>query len=96
MINLSSKGLTRLLLVMLVCMTLTLAAVAQSTTDGAISGTVSDVQGAVVPNASVTVRNIGTNAQQTTTTDASGFFRVLHLQPAAYEVTVTTHGICTF
>lgn len=94
--NFSSKSLMRLLLVVLVCMTMTLVAVAQSTTDGAISGTVADVQGAVVPNASVTVRNIGTNAQQTVTTDGSGYFHVLHLQPAAYEVTAGQKGFASF
>src|ERR1051326_4984252 len=64
------------------------SALAQSTTEGAISGTVYDPAGAVVPNATVTVRNAGTNAEQTVTTDAQGYFRVTHLQPAIYGITV--------
>src|SRR6266567_5870482 len=43
---------------------LTSGAFAQSTTDGAIGGTVTDPSGAAVPNAKVIVRNNGTNAEQ--------------------------------
>ena len=46
---------------------------AQSTTDGAIGGTVYDTNGAVVANAKIVVRNNGTNAETTITTDGSGF-----------------------
>jgi outer membrane receptor protein involved in Fe transport len=80
----------------LVLMIVPIAALAQSTTEGAIGGTVSDVQGAVIPKASVTVRNIGTNAQQITTTDESGYFRVIRLQPAVYEVTVSATGFANY
>src|ERR1700728_2326398 len=38
-------------------------ACAQSTTQGAIAGTVEDASGAVVPNATVTIHNEGTNAE---------------------------------
>jgi len=65
---------------------------AQSTTDGAIGGTVYDATGAVVPNATVTVHNNGTNAEQTVTTDASGYYRVIKLQPSVYTVTVSAQG----
>ena len=78
----------KLVLGMLVILLLVGGAFAQSTTEGAISGTVYDAAGAVVPNATVTVRNAGTNAEQTATTDASGYFRITHLQPALFIVTV--------
>jgi hypothetical protein len=68
----------------------------QSTTEGAISGTVFDQQGAVVGGATVTVRNVGTNAEQTATTDSSGYFRVIRLQPARYEVTVRAQGFASY
>ena len=42
---------------------------AQSTTDGAIGGTVLDTTGAVVPNATVLVHNNGTNAEQAAVSD---------------------------
>src|SRR6476661_2813283 len=69
---------------------------AQSTTDGAIGGTVYDTNGAVVANAKITVRNNGTNAESTITTDGSGFFRVNKLQPGTYTVTVTQQGFAPF
>jgi hypothetical protein len=69
---------------------------AQSTTDGAIGGTVYDPSGAVVTNATVTARNNGTNLEQTVRTDASGYFRVTKLQPATYTVTVAATGFETF
>jgi hypothetical protein len=69
---------------------------AQSTTDGAIGGTVFDASGAVVPGATVVVHNNGTNAEQTQTTDPAGFYRALKLEPAVYTVTVTATGFETF
>ena len=69
-----------------------MSAVAQSTTDGAIGGSVKDSQGAVVQNASVTVRNEETNSEKTATTDSEGRFRVVQLQPGTYSVNVTATG----
>lgn len=68
----------------------------QTAVDGAVGGTVLDASGAVVSNASVTVHSNGTNAEQVVMTDASGYFRVLHLQPGAYNVTVTASGFDTY
>jgi hypothetical protein len=66
--------------------------IAQSTTDGAIGGTVLDPSGAVVSGAQVVVHNNGTNAEETATADPSGYFRVIHLQPGSYTVTVSHQG----
>ncbi len=71
-------------------------AIAQTAVDGAIGGSVLDSTGAVVPNASVVVHNNGTNAEQTISSDASGYFRVLHLQPGDYNVTITGSGFDTY
>jgi len=65
---------------------------AQSTTDGAIGGTVSDPSGAAVPNTAVTVTNNGTNLAQTVSTDEWGYFRVAKLQPASYTVSIDAAG----
>jgi outer membrane receptor protein involved in Fe transport len=64
----------------------------QSTTQGAIAGTVMDPSDAAVPNAKVTVKNNGTNAEETVVTDDSGYYRVAKLTPAFYTVTVTASG----
>lgn len=69
---------------------------AQSAVDGAIGGNVLDSTGAVVANAQVLVVNLGTNAQQTVVTDGTGYFRVIHLAPGAYEVKITASGFDTY
>jgi hypothetical protein len=65
---------------------------AQSTTTGGINGTVTDPQGGVVPNATITVTNIGTNGVVTATTTDDGGFRVTNLQPGTYKVETTVAG----
>ena len=72
------------------------SAFAQSTTDGAIGGTVSDPNGAVVAGAKVTAHNNGTNAEKAVTTDNSGYYRITQLQPGSYTVTVTPTGFAPF
>ena len=69
---------------------------AQSTTDGAIGGTVYDTNGAVVANAKVVVHNKGTNAETTITTDGSGYFRINKLQPGAYTVAISEQGFAPY
>lgn len=64
-------------------------AFAQSTTDGAIGGTVYDSTGAVVGGAKIVVHNNGTNAEVTRTADSSGDYRVPGLQPGTYTVTIS-------
>src|SRR6266851_10238277 len=62
---------------------------------GQISGNVTDPSGAIVPNATVTVKNVGTNAVRTVTTGDSGAFVVTGLQPATYEVVIKSPGFQT-
>lgn len=69
---------------------------AQSAVDGAIGGTVEDATGAIVSGASVVIQNTGTNASQTVVTDASGYFRVVHLQPGFYTMRVTANGFSSY
>ena len=64
-------------------------------TTGTIQGTVTDANGAAVPDAGVEVKNLGTNATRTTATDEEGRFIVLQLQPGLYNVTVTKSGFAT-
>ncbi|HLJ77026.1 MAG TPA: TonB-dependent receptor [Acidobacteriaceae bacterium] len=69
---------------------------AQTAVDGAIGGTVADSSGAVVPNATIVVHNLGTNAEQTAESDGSGYYRIIHLQPGTYTVTVRAKGFSEF
>jgi hypothetical protein len=68
----------------------------QSSTQGAIGGTVFDATGAVVPKANVTVRNDGTNAEFHMTADESGYFKAPLLEPGTYTVTVTLGGFSEY
>jgi hypothetical protein len=73
----------------------TLAASAQSTTEGAIAGTVEDATNAVIPKAAVTVHNDGTNADLHLVADASGYFKAPLLEPGSYTVTITAPSFGT-
>lgn len=59
---------------------------------GAIQGVVKDAQGAMLPGASVVIRNVDTGARFETTTDRDGHYQVLALPPAEYEVQVSITG----
>jgi len=58
------------------------------TVQGVITGTITDPTGAVVPGATVTITNVGTNVSQTTTTGSDGSYRFPLVPPGAYTVEV--------
>ena len=64
-------------------------------TTGTIQGTVTDANGAIVPGASVEIKNLGTNLTRTLTTDDGGRFVALALPPGPYSVTVSKAGFAT-
>ena len=57
-------------------------------TEGSISGNVTDPTGAVIAGAAIRTTNILTGATAEATTDSFGYYRVLHLAPGNYSVTV--------
>jgi hypothetical protein len=60
---------------------------AQGQTDqGAITGTVTDTQGAVIQNATVTITNLDTQLQLTTKTNASGIYVFAPIKVGQYRV----------
>jgi hypothetical protein len=60
---------------------------------GRVIGTVTDQQGAPIPQAKVTVTNVGTNVHWETVTDAdNGTYQVLNLPIGNYSVTVEQEG----
>ena len=62
--------------------------VRSQTVQGVITGTITDPTGAVVPNATVTIRNVGTNISQSTTTGSEGSYRFSLVPPGTYTVDV--------
>src|ERR1051326_2569777 len=57
---------------------------AQSTF-GEFVGTVKDPSGAVIAGASITVKNVGTSSTRTASTDETGSYTVVNLEPGDYE-----------
>ena len=67
------------------------AAFGQSNT-GSITGVVTDPNGAVVPNATVTVTNQGTNEARTVQADGEGRYEVPGLSNGVYTIETTASG----
>ncbi|HET8666386.1 MAG TPA: TonB-dependent receptor [Terriglobales bacterium] len=64
---------------------------------GSIVGTVKDATGAVIPNATVTVKNTDQNVVlRTMKTDGNGYYNALALPVAHYSVTVEAEGFKKF
>ncbi len=59
---------------------------------GRITGLVTDPSGAVIPKATVTLRNEGTNVLTTRTSDSGGAYTFELLNPGLYTVQVTSPG----
>ncbi len=59
---------------------------------GSITGTVTDPQGTLVPGATVTITNTGTNVSNRVSTNETGYFEVNLLNPGPYSVTVEAQG----
>src|SRR6185503_3654045 len=80
--------------VTIVCFALFSVAVLAQEPTGAIEGTVTDPQGAIVQGAALTVRNAATNFSRSATADDNGHYRISQLPPGTYEVKVI-HSIST-
>ena len=70
-----------------------LASAAFAQTDrGTITGTVTDPAGAVIPNAPIEAKNVGTDAVYSAATSGTGNYTVAQLPAGTYELTVTVAG----
>src|SRR5512146_2364143 len=59
---------------------------------GSVVGTVTDQTGAVVPEATVTVKNANTGLTREVTTNASGFYTIRNLLEGTYDLSVNKSG----
>src|SRR5258708_8734354 len=73
----------------------TTPALAQTPT-GTILGNIKDAQGAVVPGATVTATNLGTQYSRSTVTDGAGEYALRLLPAGSYKVVVTLSGFNNF
>ncbi len=71
---------------------ITLAVGQGAVTGGSVTGVVSDNTGAVVPGASVTLRNPATNFERQVTTDDTGQFTINDVPPGMYTVAIERAG----
>jgi hypothetical protein len=77
-------------------MFLPLEAVAQINGTGTIQGTVTDPTGAVIPGASVKLREVTTGQERNVITSGAGFYSAAALPPGRYAVTVTATGFVAY
>ena len=63
------------------------SALGQQTT-GEIQGTVKDPNGAVVPNASITIKGVTLGFNRTVQTDSEGVFRAREIPPGTFTVSL--------
>jgi outer membrane receptor protein involved in Fe transport len=63
---------------------------------GQMSGSIVDSSNSVLPGATVTAVNTGTQTTRTVTTDANGVFTITELLAGRYELTVTLNGFKTY
>ncbi|HEX4650818.1 MAG TPA: carboxypeptidase-like regulatory domain-containing protein, partial [Granulicella sp.] len=87
-----AHSLLRIALLLLASLPLQQRALSQSSTTGAIRGTVTDPSGAVLPNATVTVLSDATGTTRTATTDGSGSYNVGLLPSGTYKVSFHADG----
>ena len=74
-----------------IVMFLAVGVFAQSNT-GTITGQVQDTNGAIVPNAAVTVTNVGTSESKTVQSNDEGFYEAPSLSTGIYKITATASG----
>src|SRR5688572_29649249 len=80
---------------MLVSGSLAASALAQGLT-GQISGTVTDAGGGVMPGATVSIKNAGTNQVREAVTGGDGTFQFPDLLAGTYDITVAVQGFKTY
>jgi hypothetical protein len=68
---------------------------AQTAATGALTGTVTDASGGVIPNATVTLTSLDTGQVRTANTDAAGTYRFVLLNPGTFKVSFAAPGFKT-
>jgi hypothetical protein len=85
----SPRSFTLLVAIFLLC----LSAIARGQgTNGSLTGQVTDPTGDVIPNASITLTNVGTNFPQTVESDQTGVYIFRLVPPGMYKLAITAPG----
>ncbi len=92
----SPKAMNAVVLISILALSLGALRPLRAQVSGAtLSGTISDSQGAAVPNAKVSARNLATGVATDTTTNTAGAYTLPNLIAGDYQVTVTAEGFAT-
>jgi len=89
------SSLARITAMLLVVLLASFAVAQSASTTGRIAGTVQDATGAVIPNATIVVKNMGTGAVFGSTSSSEGAYVVPELSVGLYSVTVSGGGFGT-
>jgi hypothetical protein len=89
------SAMLSMVLLLVVCVGGALSAWAQSTSTGTVAGSVTDPSGAVVAGASVALTDTATNIARSTTTNATGRYIYVDVNPGIYNLTVSKAGFET-
>ncbi|MBA2702830.1 MAG: TonB-dependent receptor [Blastocatellia bacterium] len=89
------RRLLRVSLIMVALATVVLFSLSANaqTEQGRIAGTVTDVNGALVPGATIVVKNERTGEERTVTTSDIGYFIISALRPSTYSVTANAKDL---
>jgi hypothetical protein len=94
-IFMTSKKLSSLWLAFVLCIAFAMPLLSQSAGTGALTGTVIDPTGAVVPGVSVLLVSLDTNQTRTATTGSDGVYKFSLLPPGNYSVRFSAPGFKT-
>jgi len=86
------QKIQRLACLLLALQVIAASVVAQSAASADLHGTVKDRSGAVIPGATVSLRDESRNFERTIQTDKAGYFTLLSLTPGRYTLIVTAKG----
>jgi Carboxypeptidase regulatory-like domain/TonB dependent receptor len=87
------RTLIQVLLVCIAVFSFATLAMSQAQSNAAdLQGVVRDPKGAAISGATVTARNLATNASRSATTDGDGAYQLISLPPGGYEVTAEASG----
>jgi len=74
-------------------LTFSIVAPAQTSTTGDLAGTVNDSSGAVVPGATVTIKDLNTGESRTVQSNSTGAYRFTFLKPSTYQISGSVAGL---
>jgi outer membrane receptor protein involved in Fe transport len=79
-------------ILLFVCLLFVASAVFAQSSNGSISGTITDGSGALLPGVTVSARNVATSTSRDTVSTSAGAYTIPLLPPGRYEVTAELSG----